>query len=154
MRTFMTLRKQMVVAVVSLIAVGALSSWTIGRLQLHQEAQELVSREHAQVLSMSARFEGYLQGAVNILESLSGEARFSAALAEPHPEPLVAPMLREIITRHPQFHQVRWLDESGREQVRLQRFGREVLSLPADQRVELSGPDQLEASVQAVRNGH
>ena len=30
----------------------------------------------------------------------------------------------------------------------------EVLSLPADQRVELSGPDQLEASVQAVRNGH
>ena len=147
----MTLRKQMVVAVVSLIAVGALSSWTIGRLQLHQEAQELVSREHAQVLSMSARFEGYLQGAVNILESLSGEARFSAALAESHPEPLVTPMLREIITRHPQFHQVRWLDESGREQVRLQRFGREVLSLPDGELQDKSSRYYFSETIQLLR---
>ncbi|TPQ24807.1 response regulator [Methylomonas koyamae] len=104
--------------IAALIAVGA---WTLGEARVHSELTMLMAEERTYVDLSQGRLDQELAVPIRHLLSLAGERpvrQVYEAGENSDFQPMVEAFL-SLMSRNPSYDKIRWIDESGREKVRI-----------------------------------
>lgn len=121
-----------------IVCVGA---WLIARSSIETAENVVLQRDVEQVSLARSRLQGELARPIDHIQSLVQEGMVREVYRAP-PGTSSEPMenaFRTLLTRNPGYSSVRWIGEDGRERVKVQRAGDEIVVAPASDLQDMKG---------------
>lgn len=119
-----------------LVALVAVGTWSLGESRIGAETSMLMAEENAYVELSQGRLDQELAVPIRHLVSLVNEAqvrRVYEALEKEHDPESMREAFIPLMSRNPSYDKVRWIDEHGRERVRVNNRDGQPVPVPESQ---------------------
>ncbi len=144
------MRRHFLVLFLPLACLVIVALVLMGRSQSRGELRQLGTEESMRVRLGTAEFVRSLKKAPQQLRSLTHEKAIRAAIDEPGPETEASmeDAFTTLLDRNPEYYRVRWIDETGRERVRVDRDESGVVIVPDAELRDLPDQDYVKDTAQ------
>lgn len=112
------------------IGVFALGGWMLGQQQIKVATEDLVSSQELSMGLTAAQVSGFLSEPIWQLRSFASERQIQEDVADGGDFSHLRQALLRLAARNPSYQQVRWIDETGMERVRVQRINSHHVFIP------------------------
>ncbi|MGB1090982.1 MAG: PDC sensor domain-containing protein, partial [Oceanobacter sp.] len=125
------MKRQLWVSSVFIAVAAGFSGWLVGTTLIDQQIKELKRKASVALTVEATESEGYLENTTRLLQVLATSEEIKQALLSLDTAiEQLEPTFKRVIKAYPTLHQIRWIDETGKEQIRHQRDGTLVYQIP------------------------
>ncbi len=109
---------------VPVAVVAIVVAFTIRQLLLYSQFEQISAAERSHLQQLSGFLATEVSFSVNQLDALTREAAVQNAIdsSNPRANQVLQSVFLTLANRNPTYQQIRWIDESGEERVRVMRF--------------------------------